>query len=106
MITVCNLFPPFGKILSSLGPFIIAEGSLIRGLERAVTMAGLVMFSRLVITPAMPLPGKIGRLLQESFVILELLNSTLPGKDNIKNGKQKWNILQNIDRRLCEISGG
>jgi len=118
MITACNLFPPFGKILFHAGPVIIAEGSLLRGLQRAATMEGLIMFSRLALASAFPLPGKLGRLLRETFGILERLN--LSAGDRIRSksggGKEKTSrasggkdktgsFLQNLDRLLCEMSG-
>jgi heptaprenyl diphosphate synthase len=107
VITICNLYPPFGKIIYQTGPFTIAEGSLFRGLQRAVTMEGLLMFSKLVPGSVLPLPGKIGRLMQESFGILEQMNMIL-SKEKIIPVKDKKNILnksiQNLDRLLLEIS--
>jgi len=107
MITVCNLFPPFGKILFQLGPVIIAEGSLMRGLQRAVTMEGLIMFSKLALASAFPLPGTLGNLLRETFGVLEQLNSS--GRDKVRpqsGGKKEkaGNFLQNLDRLLCQMS--
>jgi len=110
MITACNLFPPFGKILFRVGPVIVAEGSLMRGLQRAVTMEGLIMFSRLALTSAFPLPGTLGRLLRETFAVLEQLNGSLSDgdktslKSNAKKGKT-GKLLQNMDSLLCEMSG-
>ena len=105
MISLCNLYPPFGKILFTGGPRIIAEGSLIRGLQRAVTMAGLIMFSKIALSAAPPFPGKIGLLLQESFAILEQLNREFSieksKRENIKTEK----LMEKIDKTLCRISG-
>ena len=72
-----------------------------RGLQRAVTMAGLIMFSKLILSSTPPLPGKTGQLLQESFGILEQLNKAFSNY----NSKKTETFLHKLDRTLCEISG-
>ncbi|MCL1928535.1 MAG: Gx transporter family protein [Treponema sp.] len=108
MITLCNLFPPFGKVLLKAGPVIVAEGSLLLGLQRAVTMSGLIMFSRLALLSVHRLPGKFGALLQECFGILDKMNSIFFGgnKKNSGSGTEKISggLIQKLDRLLCEIS--
>ena len=108
-ITCCNLFPPFGKILLSIGPFIIAEGSLLLGLQRAITMSGLIMLSRLALPSIPRLPGKTGVLLQECFVILEKMNDVFFSGDKengrLKNKKIAGGLVKKLDRLLCEVSG-
>ena len=109
MITVCNLYPPFGKILFKAGPFVIAEGSLLLGLQRAVTMSGLIMFSRIALLSIPQLPGKFGAILQECFCILEKMNTIFFGGDKEKAGLKKekntGGLVKKLDRLLCEISG-
>jgi heptaprenyl diphosphate synthase len=101
-IVICNSFPPFGKVLFHAGPIILAEGSLLRGLQRAVTMEGLIMFSAAALGSIPPLPGKIGRLLQETFGVLEQLNRA--GKKFFSEPKKTGTLLKNLDRLLCELS--
>ena len=103
IITVCNLFPPFGKIIFRAGPFLIAEGSLLRGLQRAVTMEGLIMFSAFALLSVPPLPGKFGKLLRESFGILEHMNTSFFGGKN--KTEKTGSIIKKLDKLLCEISG-
>ena len=104
MITLCNLFPPFGKILFVPGPITIAEGSLLLGLQRAVTMQGLIMFSRLLSAPH--LPGKLGALLQDCFGILDRMNAIFfDGKKKNTSEKMSKGFLKKLDRLLCEVSG-
>jgi heptaprenyl diphosphate synthase len=98
MIVLCNLFPPYGKIIFSFGSFIITEENILRGLQRAVTLEGLVMFSRIAISANLPLPGTIGRLLRETFAVLESLNKNF-------SVKKKESLFQKLDRLLCEASG-
>jgi len=97
MILLCNLFPPYGRIIFSLGPFIITEENIMRGLQRAVTMEGLVMFSRLAVGSAFPLPGALGRLLREIFAVLELLNKNFSVKE------KKETLFQKLDRMLNAV---
>jgi heptaprenyl diphosphate synthase len=105
-ITVCNLFPPFGKILFSAGPFVIAEGSLLRGLQRAVTMEGLVMFSKAALLSIPRLPGKTGKLLRESFAILDRMNEVFfSGNRKAVGTNNKKRLLERLDDLLCEVSG-
>ncbi|GHV84919.1 membrane protein [Spirochaetia bacterium] len=104
-IVVCNLFPPFGKILFTAGPLLVAEGSLLQGIQRAVTMEALIMFSRLIPGVSLPLPGRLGRLLRESFIILDQLKETnLPvkGKDRKTN---MVNFFYSLDTLMCRLSG-
>lgn len=106
VITICNLFPPFGKILFRIGPFIITEGSLLRGLQRAVTMEGLVMLSRAALSSIPRLPGKTGKLIEESFIILDRMNELFFFKNRESAGAHtKKNIAEKLDDLLCEVSG-
>jgi heptaprenyl diphosphate synthase len=73
-VVFCNLFPPYGKVLVQAGPLSITLGSLIGGVRKAVTLEGLVMLSKLFVSSGFTLPGSFGRLLGESFRILEKLN--------------------------------
>jgi hypothetical protein len=89
---VCNLFPPYGRIVFSFGPFIITKENILRGFQRAVTLEGLVMFSRIAISANLPLPGTIGRLLRETFAVLESLNRNFSVKE------KKENLFQKLDK--------
>ena len=112
MITACNLFPPYGKILFTVGPITVAEGSLLRGLQRAVTLEGLIMFSKLALFSIPRLPGKFGGLLYECFGIVEKMNAIFfgaraesPERKTKDKMKQDGNLIKKLDRLLCEISG-
>jgi heptaprenyl diphosphate synthase len=98
VITAFNLFPPYGKVLVSLGPAVITLGSLLGGLRKAVTMEGLIMLSKVLVQGkgGLPLPGSFGKLLGESFSILEKLNETKSSK--------KGGLMERLDRLLCELA--
>jgi heptaprenyl diphosphate synthase len=100
-LITANLFPAYGKILFRAGPFVIAQGSLMQGIQRAVTMEGLIMLSKLALASALPLPGKFGLLLRETFVILEQFNKK---RDTLKKGgKKKDSLFKTLDSILLQI---
>ncbi|MDR1307090.1 MAG: Gx transporter family protein [Treponema sp.] len=101
-VILANLFPPYGKILFRAGPFIIAQGSLIQGIQRAVTMEGLIMLSKLALVSALPLPGKFGLLLRETFVILERFNKKRDLEKNTDK-KEKTHLFKTLDGILLQI---
>jgi heptaprenyl diphosphate synthase len=108
-IVFFNLLAPYGKVLAVLGPLRLTEGSLIAGLEKAVTLGGLLMLSRACVSgnvvsrnvvsrngikSGLRLVG-LGSLLGDSLRMLELLRER---KGLIGRG----HILGGIDRLLQE----
>jgi heptaprenyl diphosphate synthase len=59
-IVFFNLLAPYGKVLFTLGPLYVTQGSLFAGLEKAVTLEGLVMLSAACIKSDLKLPGGTG----------------------------------------------
>jgi heptaprenyl diphosphate synthase len=107
-VTAFNLFPPYGKVLAVFGPVTITLGSLLGGLRKAVTLEGLIMLSRLVVHGGLQLPGSFGRLLGESFSVLEKLNGRKSVVGNVAdkaNNAGKRGLMEKLDRLLCELSG-
>jgi heptaprenyl diphosphate synthase len=101
-VTACNLFPPYGKVLLTLGPFAITQGSLLGGLRKALTLEGLIMLSKVFIPDSgVWLPGPFGRLLGESLAVLEKLKGRKSAADAGAAGKP--GLLERLDRLLCEL---
>jgi hypothetical protein len=100
-IIICNLFPAYGKILFQAGPFTIAAGSLAAGCGKALNLEGLIMLSRAVISPELKLPGALGKLLGETFRILEKFNTTKIFAGT-KTGKKR--LMERLDEMLLELS--
>ncbi|MCL2270205.1 MAG: Gx transporter family protein [Treponema sp.] len=98
-IIFCNLLAPYGKVLAVFGPLRITQGSLYAGLEKAVTLEGLLMLSRACISSDLKLPGTVGSLLGESLRILELMREK---KGLIRRG----NVIGGIDRIMREVESG
>jgi hypothetical protein len=74
----------------------ITQGSLFAGLEKALTLEGLLMLSRACIKSDLRLPGTIGSLLGESLRILELMRAK---KSLIRRG----HIVAGIDLMMREV---
>jgi heptaprenyl diphosphate synthase len=90
-IIFCNLFPPHGRVLIQAGPLTVTLGSLAGGVRKAVTLEGLVILSKFFVSPGFSLPGSFGRLLAESFRILEKLNTRknkITGDGGIAGGQR------------------
>ncbi|MCL2599672.1 MAG: Gx transporter family protein [Treponema sp.] len=91
-----NVLAPHGRVLFVLGPLRVTQGSLFLGLERAVTMAGLMMLSRACVRSSLGLPGKPGLLLAKAMRMLELMREK-------KAMIGKGHVIAGIDGMLLEL---
>jgi heptaprenyl diphosphate synthase len=91
-----NLLVPYGKTLAAVGPLRLTQGSLFAGLEKALSLTGLLMLSRACIKSDLRLPGALGAVLGESFRLLELMRER-------KNLIGRGNITGGIDKMLLEL---
>jgi len=97
-ITAFNLIVPHGQVLFSIGAFRITSGALALGLQRATTLAGLIMLSRVAIRPDLKIPGLFGELIGESFRLFSIIM-------NQKQRITRKNLIGDIDRMMIELSG-
>jgi heptaprenyl diphosphate synthase len=95
-IVFFNLLVPYGKVLAAVGQLRITQGILFAGLEKALTLEGLLMLSRACIRSDLRLSGTIGSLLGESLRNLELMREK---KGLIRRG----HIVAGIDRMMREV---
>ena len=95
-IVFFNLLAPYGKVLAAFGPLRITQGSLLAGLEKAITLEGLLMLSRACIKSDLRLPGTLGSLLGESLRILELMREK-------KGLLRRGGLVAGFDRMMREI---
>jgi hypothetical protein len=95
-IVFFNLLAPYGKVLAELGPFRITQGSLLAGVRKALVLEGLVLLSGACVHRNLRLPGKIGRILADSFRLLEQMRER---KSTIRPG----HIIEGIDRLMLEM---
>jgi len=96
-IVAFNLIVPYGRVLFALGAFRVTEGSLLGGIEKAVTVEGLIMLSKATIRSDLRLPGSFGALIGDSFRYFDRI---LEKKGHI----DRKDITGSIDRLLLELS--
>jgi heptaprenyl diphosphate synthase len=96
-IVIFNLIIPYGQVLFSIGIFKITSGALITGIQRAVTLEGLIMLSRFTIRQDLKIPGLFGELIGESFRIFAVIM-------NQKQAITRRNLIADIDRLMLELS--
>lgn len=96
-IVVFNLTVPHGLELFSIGRFRITTGALALGIHRAVTLAGLIMLSRLTIRHDLKLPGLFGELIGESLRIFGVIMSQ-------KQRITRKNLIADLDQMMLDLS--
>ena len=96
-IIAFNLLVPYGRVLYSIGVFKVTSGALINGIQRAVTLEGLIMLSRASIRQDLRLPGAFGELISESFRFFEQIIDR-------KGVITRKNIFTSIDQLMIELS--
>jgi heptaprenyl diphosphate synthase len=95
-IVFFHLLAPFGRVLAAFGPLRITQGSLFAGLDKAITVSGLVILSRTCVKSGLRLPGTIGSLLGESLRMLELMRE----RRGMLKRKQ---IISGLDQLMLEM---
>ncbi|MDR2659103.1 MAG: Gx transporter family protein [Spirochaetaceae bacterium] len=96
VIVFFNALIPYGRVIFKIGAFTLTEGALEQGIDKAAALEGLVMLSRLTISPRLRLPGKAGALLGEAFLLLPRLydkKTTIHAKT----------FISDIDKVLLEL---
>jgi heptaprenyl diphosphate synthase len=96
-IILFNLLVPYGRVLFSVGVFRITSGALLAGIQRGVTLEGLIMLSRTVIRRDLRLPGIFGELIGESFRIFALIQER-------KHTITRKHFIESIDNLMIELS--
>jgi heptaprenyl diphosphate synthase len=96
-IVIFNLIIPYGQVLFSTGIFKITSGALMTGIQRAVTLEGLIMLSRFTIRQDLKIPGFFGELIGESFRIFAVIM-------NQKQHITRKNLIGDIDRLMLNLS--
>jgi len=96
-IVLFNLMIPYGRLLWHWGPFEITLGALLGGIQKAITVEGLVLLSKTFIRSDLELPGTFGRRIGESFRIFELMMED--------DDRFEWkNPISSLDRILIKFS--
>jgi len=101
-VVLLGLVAPHGRVLLSLGPLTVAEGSLRVALDRAVTLAGLMMLSRAFVRSDLRLPGAFGALLAHTFRTLEAMRGATAAR--AVPGRGLGFVLARADAVMLEVS--
>ncbi|AEJ60940.1 hypothetical protein Spith_0661 [Spirochaeta thermophila DSM 6578] len=96
-ITFFQLLIPRGKVLLELGPFPVTEEALLVGLEKGLTLCGLIFLSLFSVRKDLPLPGRLGTYFSRVFGYYAALMST---RDRIS----LRHPLESIDRILLHTA--
>ena len=94
-ITFFNLLNPVGKVLFRIGSFQITATALGIGLRKGLILWNMVLFSKLIISRNLPIPGKAGELVKTMFYYFDSITSE---RISFRPGK----IIETIDNRLLE----
>ncbi|MFA6505051.1 MAG: hypothetical protein WCT14_03075 [Treponemataceae bacterium] len=91
-----NLLVPYGLELFRIGGFRITAGALTTGIERAITVEGLILLSRATIRSDLRMPGAFGSLIGESFRYFDRIMER-------KGGIERKDPIGGIDRLMNDL---
>jgi len=104
-VVICNLFPPYGRVLFEAGPLSVTAGALAGGLTKAAQIEGLLFLSLAAIPRRLDLSGlpgplgAFGSLLGETFAMLDRLNERKQSVAGRGTG-----VMKRLDDLLMEMS--
>ncbi len=75
-IPLMNLLQENGRILLSIGALTVTAGALEIGVEKALTLIGLIYLSQFMVSGNPRFPGTFGRLLSLQFSCFDLITRT------------------------------
>lgn len=70
-VVLMNLLQVNGKVLFTIGSFSVTLGALKIGLDKALTLIGMLYVSQYMVSGRPKLPGKFGQLLSKQFLFFE-----------------------------------
>lgn len=70
-VVLMNLLQVNGKVLFTIGSFSVTLGALKIGLDKALTLIGMLYVSQYMVSGKPKLPGKFGQLLSKQFLFFE-----------------------------------
>ncbi|NQT60913.1 MAG: hypothetical protein HQ557_18250 [Bacteroidetes bacterium] len=72
-VVLMNLLQVNGKVLFTVGSFSVTLGALKIGLDKALTLIGMLYVSQYMVSGKPKLPGKFGQLLSKQFLFFEYI---------------------------------
>lgn len=95
-IVIFNLYPPHGKILYKLSIFTITDGALLKGIQKAVVLEGMVYISKWVLKDKNSLRSFGGKTVSSSLFVFQKLMS-------VKHEIKPRNIIPTLDSVLLSF---
>jgi hypothetical protein len=95
-IVAFNAAVPFGRVIATVFGFKLTAGALFGGIEKAVTLEGLIWLSQVVVRPRIRFPGAVGALLAGSFGFFERITEERKSID-------RKDIFGSLDRMLIRL---
>ena len=93
-----NLLVPIGgQVLFTIGGMRFTVGALWLGIQRAVTLAGLIMLSRIMIRRDLKIPGLFGELMSESFRLYSIIMNSKPRI-------RRKTLIADLDQMMIDLS--
>lgn len=96
-----NLLVPYGRVLGAAGTPLagipLTEGALLGGIGKAATLEGLIMLSRVTISPRLRLPGRAGALIGDAFRLLPQLAA-------LKGAIRPKTFVRSLDNALLSLT--
>jgi len=74
-IVLFNLFVPFGRVVAAPLGYPLTEGAILLGIKKALSVEGMVFFSRWMLKPGFRLPGRAGKLVAQAFGLVGRLTA-------------------------------
>ncbi len=96
-IVFFNLFPPAGKVILSIGRFLITSDALLRGISKAVILESMIYISKWMLKAKINFKSSIGITISQAFMVLSKL---LVVKKEVK----LKSLIPNLDGILLSIN--
>ena len=95
-VVLMNLLQVNGKVLFTIGSFSVTLGALKIGLDKALTLIGMLYVSQYMVSGKPKLPGKFGQLLSKQFLFFEHIVTSW-------KRPEKGNFIESLDVVLEEM---
>jgi hypothetical protein len=96
VIIAFNLIVPYGPVFATVLGAKLTTGALFGGIEKAVTLEGMLWLSRVAVGPDLRLPGAAGELLAESFAYFARISEE-------KGTFDRKDVFGSLDRLLVML---
>lgn len=75
-VSILNLISPIGRVMLTFWRFSITSGALYLGIQKGLTLVGLIFLSRATVRPDLAFPGRFGAVISRSFYFFDRINET------------------------------